>query len=391
MKKKFPLIKNNILKSDLDLVIKYLKKKDPILTQSKEVEKFEKLWSKWLGVKHSIFVNSGSSSNLITLTVLKILFPKGGKIIVPPLTWTSDISSIIQNGFEPIFVDINLETLAMDTDSILKKIDKKTIAVFLSHIQGFSGLTDKLLTELKKQKIILIEDVCESHGAKFKNKKLGTFGLVSNFSFYYAHHMSTIEGGMISTDNDEIYQIARMLRGHGMVRESNSYKFRNKYIKKFKNLNPEFIFSYPAYNMRNNEIGAIIGSNQIKRLDKNIKLRNINHSLFLSNLNSNKFKKDFYLEGSSNYAFNLILLKKDKDLFSKICNNLKKNNIEFRVGSAGGGNQLRQPYLVNRFKPKYYLKFPNTEHIHFYAMYIGNYPELQENEIKYICKIINNS
>ena len=390
MIKKFPLIKNNISKKDLELVIKFLKK-DPILTQSQQVKKFEDDWSKWLGVKYSVFVNSGSSSNLISMSILKILFPKGGNVIVPPLTWVSDISSVMQTGFNLKFADINPHTLSMDTDEILKKIDKNTKAVFLSHIQGFSGITNKLLKELKRKKIILIEDVCESHGSKHKNKKLGTFGLMSNFSFYYAHHMSTIEGGMVCTNDKNIYQLARLLRGHGMIRESNSDEFKKKYIKKFPKLNPEFIFAYPAYNLRNNEISAIIGQNQIKKLDKNIELRNRNHKVFLQEIDKKRFKIDFKLEGSSNYAFNLILLKKNRILFSKICQNLKNNNIEFRAGSAGGGNQLRQPYLINQFKNKHYLNFPNTEHVHFFAMYIGNYPELKINEIKYICNIINNS
>ena len=145
------------------------------------------------------------------------------------MTWVSDISSVKQSGFDLKFADINLSTLSMNTDNIIKAIDKKTVAVFLSHIQGFNGLTKKLLDYLKKKKIILIEDVCESHGATFNNKKLGSIGLMSNFSFYYAHHMSTIEGGMVCTNDEDIYQKLRMLRSHGLVRESNNESFKQKY------------------------------------------------------------------------------------------------------------------------------------------------------------------
>ena len=385
----YPLIKNNITREDLDKVIKHLKKKDPILTQSKNVEEFEKKWSEWLGVKYSLFVNSGASSNLISLSILKLLHPKGGNIIVPSLTWSSDISSVLHAGFKPIFVDIDLSTLSMNNNEVLKKLNKQTKAVFLSHIQGFSGLSKKLITELKKRKIMLIEDVCESHGATFLNKKLGTFGQISNFSFYYAHHMSTIEGGMICTNDKKIYQIARMLRGHGLVRESNDRLLKNKYLKKYPDLNSDFIFSYPAFNMRNNEIGGIIGINQLKYLNKNIIKRNINHKYFLENIDHNIFYTNFNLIGSSNYAFNLILKDKNKKLFNKICNNLRKNKIEFRIGSAGGGNQLRQPYIRRLFKKDYFLNFPNTEHVHFYGMYIGNYPSLKKSDIFKICNIIN--
>ena len=150
----------------------------------------------------------GSSANLLTLQALNILYGKG-EVIVPPLTWVSDIASVIQNGFKPIFVDINPKTLCMDESQILKKINSKTKAIFITHVQGFNGLTENLLKVLKQKKIILLEDVCESHGAMFKNKKLGSFGLISNFSFYYAHHMSTIEGGMICTNDKKVYKLIK--------------------------------------------------------------------------------------------------------------------------------------------------------------------------------------
>ncbi|MBT89275.1 MAG: CDP-4-keto-6-deoxy-D-glucose-3-dehydrase [Spirochaetales bacterium] len=386
---KYPLNKNNILREDLNRVIRHLKKNDPKLTNGEYVKKFENEWSKWLGVKYSVFVNSGSSANLLSMQILKILNPNGGNIIVPPLTWVSDISSVIQSGFKPKFADIDLSTLSMNSEKIIKAIDNKTVAVFLSHIQGFNGLSKKLLDYLKFKKILLIEDVCESHGAHFKNKKLGTYGLMSNFSFYYAHHMSTIEGGMVCTNNSDVYQNLRMLRAHGMTRELTDVKLKSRYEKNFSNLNPKFIFAFPSFNMRNNEIGGIIGLNQLKRLDKNILKRNYNHRLFLSELNEKIFYTDFELTGSSNYAFNLILLKKNKSLFEKICNALTKNGIEFRRGSAGGGNQLRQPYLNRLFSKRFAIKFVNTEHIHFFGLYIGNFPDLKKNDIKMITKIIN--
>ena len=274
-------MENNFSKEDIASLIDFLKKnnKNPILTQNKNVKKFEKEWSKWLGCKFSVFVNSGSSANFLSMAILKIL-KKKGEVIVPSLTWVSDVNSVIYHGFKPIFVDINPKNLCMDEDQILKKINKNTIAVFLTHAQGFNGLTQKLLSILKKRKIELIEDVCESHGAKFKKKKLGTFGLISNFSFYYAHHMSTIEGGMVCTNNKKIYQIARSLRSHGMLREIDSKVEEKKIIKKNPKLSPKFIFLYKGFNFRNNEIGGILGLNQIKRLDKNIKKRNSNFEIF---------------------------------------------------------------------------------------------------------------
>ena len=188
----WPLMENNITREDIDVVIKFLNE-DPILTQSKNVKTFEEEWSKWLGVKYSVFVNSGSSANLITLSALKQTSGLG-EIIVPALTWVSDIASVIQTGYTPVFVDINPKNLCMDEYEIIKKINKKTKAVFITYVQGFNGLTDNLLRVLEAERVPLIEDVCESHGATYKGAKLGSLGLMSNFSFYYAHHMSTIEG-----------------------------------------------------------------------------------------------------------------------------------------------------------------------------------------------------
>ena len=164
---------NNYTNSDISAVKKFLKNKNIILTQSKKVEEFENKWSKWLGVKYSTFVNSGSSANFITIAILKALNKKKEKneIIVPTLTWVSDINSVIMNGYKPIFVDIDPSTLSMSSDDVIKKINKKTLAVFITHAQGFNGLTNRLLSELKKRNIPLIEDVCESHGAKHRNKK----------------------------------------------------------------------------------------------------------------------------------------------------------------------------------------------------------------------------
>lgn len=221
---------NNITKNDKKVLSKFILNND-VFTQSSKVKEFEKLWSEWLGVKYSVFVNSGSSANFLTLTAIKILYGKG-EVIVPPLTWNSDIVSVIKNDFKPIFVDINLNNLSMNIDQVLKKINSKTKAIFITHAQGFNGLNDKLLKFLNKKKIILIEDVCESHGALFKNKKLGSFGKVSNFSFYYAHHMSTIEGGMVCTNDKKIYELVKMLRGHGLLRESGNFKMEEKLKKK---------------------------------------------------------------------------------------------------------------------------------------------------------------
>ena len=383
-----PLMDNNILPEDLKRVINFLQKKKIILTQSKFVKKFENEWSKWLGVKYSVFVNSGSSANILSMSILKILSKKK-EVIVPSLTWVSDINSVIINNFKPKFVDINLNNLSMDLKDVRKKINKNTAAVFLTHAQGFNGLNQEFLNFLKRKKIPLIEDVCESHGAFFKKKKLGSFGLISNFSFYYAHHLSTIEGGMVCTNDKKIYELAKMIRSHGMVRESGNKKFEKSIVKKNPQLSPKFIFLHQGYNFRNNEIGAVIGSSQLKRLDKNNKLRTRNFKYFLKNLDKKKYFIDYDLEGSSNYAFPIILKTqniKKRNKFEKI---LMLNEIEFRRGNAGGGNQLRQPYLKEYTKNINLKNFKNVEHVNSFGYYIGNYPSLKISKIKKLCDILN--
>ena len=391
MKKYFhPLMENNIDDGDIQALQLFIKKNNnKIFTQSKKVKEFEMKWSKWLGVKYSVFVNSGSSANLLSMNLIKIFYGQG-EVIVPSLTWVSDIASVIQNGLEPKFVDINLNNLSMNEDDIYKLINKKTKAVFITHAQGFNGLSDRLLSILKKKNIPLVEDVCESHGAKFKNKKLGSYGVISNFSFYYAHHMTTIEGGMICTNNKKIYETAKMLRSHGMLRESGNRKFEKQIINKNKELSPKFIFLYPAYNLRNNEMSAVIGINQLKKLDKNIKLRNENLIYFLKKLDKKKYFIKYDLKGISNYAFPIILNNKNLRYRDKFEKYLIKFKIEFRRGNAGGGNQMRQPYLKKYLKEYSLKNFKNVDHVHFFGYYIGNYPSLKNQKIDKLIKILNN-
>jgi len=386
---KFPLMRNNVTRQDLDAMIEHLKQDDPILTNGPKCKEFEEAWSRWLGVKYSVFVNSGASANLLSMTMLKIKYPQGGEVIVPPLTWISDVASVIQCGFTPVFVDVDVDTLGMNPDAIIRAITPNTRAVFLSHIQGFNALTDDLIYALDKSNIPLIEDVCESHGARHGEKLCGSIGWMSNFSFYYAHHMTTIEGGMVCTNNEEVYNTVRMLRSHGMVRECGNEKMKLAYKIQYPQLNPDFIFAYPAYNMRNTDLGGILGLSQLPKLNENVKLRNRNHERFLSKLSPKKFFTGFKLIGSSNYAFNLILNDKDQDFANRIMSRMKEEGIEFRRGSAGGGNQTRQPYLKNIVPENYHLNFPNTEHIHFYGFYIGNFPSMQLDEVDYITKTLN--
>ena len=386
--KSWPLMHNNITRADLDLIIQYLSGEDPQLTHGPKVREFEKKWSEWLGVKYSVMVNSGSSANDLTMLALKHL--KGaGDVIVPPLTWVSDIASVLHAGMSPKFVDISPKNLALDETKVLNAISSNTKAVFLTHVLGYDGLTDKLIKTLSDLGIPLIEDVCESHGATHNGKKLGSFGWASNFSFYYAHHLTTIEGGMICTNDQELFEVIRMLRSHGMLRESTNENLKEKYMLEYPDLNSDFIFTMASHNMRPTELNGLLGISQLNRLDTNNKKRAENLDCFLDNLNSETFRTNFLREGNSNYAFTLVLKEPSYYLRDRVEFQLKSNGVEFRRGLSGGGNQLRQPYLKNIPGLPTPESLKETEHVHNFAWYIGNYPSINQSDIVWLTDLLN--
>jgi CDP-6-deoxy-D-xylo-4-hexulose-3-dehydrase len=384
----WPLMRNNITRDDLHAVWRLLRQEDPILTQSKNVRAFEREWSSWLGVKHSVFVNSGSSANLVTLAALKELHGDG-EVIVPAITWVSDIASVLHCGMKPVFVDIDRRTLGMDNEQAIARLTQRTRAVFITHILGYNAFGPKLIEELERRGIPLLEDACESHGATYLGRKLGSLGLASNFSFYYAHHLSTIEGGMVCTNNTDFYETARMLRAHGLVRELDSASRKREWCDEHADLNPEFIFACPGFNVRGTEINAVIGRSQLKRLDDAIRQRTENLKLFLENLDADAYQTDFATEGSSNYALTLVLKEPDSDLVERVMQALREEGVEFRRGTAGGGNQLRQPYLTRILGPEEWRSYPRADHVHFFGFYIGNYPGLERDKILRLCELLN--
>lgn len=382
-----PLMSNNILPQDKEALIEFLKTSDRF-TNGPKVLEFEQAWSQWLGVKHTLFVNSGSSANFITMAVLRELYG-AGEVIVPPIAWSSDISSVLAAGHTPVFVDVNLRNLAMAEEEILSHITEKTRAVFLTHVLGFNGLGENLLWELEKRNIPLIEDVCESHGAAMNGKKCGTFGLASNFSFYYAHHMSTIEGGAVCTNDDRFYQYCRLYRSHGMIRESTDDDFRVKITENYPELRPEFLFLVPGYNMRSTELNAVVGLSQLKRLDANNRCRIENFRLFLGGLDPEKYFTDFQTDGAVNYAFVILLRNPDPERFQKVTDALRAENVEFRRGTAGGGNLARQPFVRKRLPNFDPTALKNADFVHFYGLYTGNYPDLEQDKIVDLCDLLN--
>lgn len=386
---KWSLMNDNITDSDKYEMIKFISKPDVRFTNGEKVKEFEKAWSNWQGIKYSVFVNSGASANYIMASILKEL--KGvGEVIVAPLGWVSDVSPLVNLGFTPVFVDVDLQNFCITADNIKNAITKDTKGIVFVHALGFNGLTEQILDIAKENNLFLIEDCCESHGATFRNIKVGNFGDISNFSFYFGHHITTIEGGMVCTNNFELYELAKLFRSHGMIREL-SQESQEKIIEQNPDLNPMFIFTVAGYNMRNMELNAVLGLNQLKRIDQNIKNRVDNLKTWLETLNSDLFITEFKEEGNSNFALPLILRKKDKQLLNKICELLKEEQVEYRIGTAGGGNQARQPYLTSgKYKFKFIGEDNVVNHIHDYGLYVGNNNDVTIKMIKELTSKINN-
>jgi CDP-6-deoxy-D-xylo-4-hexulose-3-dehydrase len=382
-----PLMSDNIDREDINSLVDFLNQ-DPIpkLTNGPKVKEFEEEWGKWLDTKYNLMVNSGASANELTMLALNYIYGEG-EIIVPPLTWISDISSVLFSGFKPVFVDINLKNLSFDIDKLKAAITPQTKAIFITHVLGINALTDELIELCNEKNILLIEDVCESHGTTFKGKKAGSIGFASNFSFYFAHHMSTIEGGMICTNDEYFYQICRALRSHGMMREMTDETLKQQIIDENPDLNKDFIFIRPSHNFRSTELNAVIGLSQLKRLDNNNVNRINNFNYFIERLDSTKYITDLEIEGQCNYAFIVILKEPSFELRDKTEKILNENGIEFRRGLSGGGSQIRQPFFKNKFN---YDEFKNIDHVHYFSWYIGNYPTLEQEKIDKLLDILNN-
>lgn len=388
---KWPLINDNITLEDRKKLVDFILS-NRRLTNGEKVKEFEKIWSNWLGVKHSTMINSGSSGNFISIAIVKELLGIG-EIIVPPLGWVSDVSSITQLGMVPVFVDISLDNLSITAENIKSAITPKTKAIVLVHCLGFNGINEEIIKIARENNILLIEDCCEAHGACFSGQKVGTFGDMSVFSFYFGHHITTIEGGIISTNNPKIYELSKLFRSHGMTREV-SEKTQKTYIKENPNLNPLFTFAVAGFNMRSTELNAVLGIEQMKRIDNNIEKRKHNLKIWLDNLDGLKFKTKFEDNGNSSFALPLIMQPHYTDRlhinddFSGVCDVLDINGVEYRLGMSGGGNQALQPYL-KKCEYKIIDKLENCNYVHNNSLYIGNHTDLTDEQIINLTKRLN--
>jgi CDP-6-deoxy-D-xylo-4-hexulose-3-dehydrase len=361
------------------------------LTMGENVELFETEFAKYINSKYAIMVNSGSSANLLAMAVLsnfkyKKHFNNGDKIIVPTICWSTSVWPIIQMGLIPVFVDIDINTLNADINHIeeLLKTDPKIKGMVAVHILGNTTNMEKLMKLKEKYDLIIMEDTCESLGSKYNDKYLGTFGECGTYSFYFSHHITTIEGGMVVTDDYEIYQLLKCLRAHGWSRGIDGYDN--------KNIDNRFCFINVGYNLRPMEIQAAMGLIQLKKLDEFNNNRIQNYERVVNLIKNSKSDKltIFTKEENSNPAwFSLPFILNKKYNKSDYLNFLESNNISTRPIVTG--NFARQPVFKSlnyNIDPK---KFKNAEIIHEQGFFIG-LPStyMSDEKISYLVNILLN-
>ena len=384
----WPLMKDTLTWCDRWKLAKFVMTADRF-TQGRKVEQFEEAWSDWLDVKHSLFVTSGSTANFLLLDAVKELYFKDKKkikVLVPACTWVTNINPVMQLGMEPIFCDINLYDYSFDLKNAAEIADKHKIdIVFTTHLLGLPAPTFALRALFPKA--IFLEDVCESHGAKdIFGHRVGSKSSGSTFSFYFGHHMSTVEGGMVCTNNLALYDLMRMKRSHGMSRVS---MVPESYADAHSEIDPQFLFVTAGYNFRNTELGAVLGLSQLKKLDGFIEQRQKNYRRFIEIMKVYGSDK-FHLPGEgyaeeSNSSFCFPLIAKTPYIKDQVIRRLKNNFIEYRP--VVGGNLLRQPYMEGysiACKTGPY----NVDVLHENGIYIGNNQFVGDKELKMLEDII---
>jgi CDP-4-dehydro-6-deoxyglucose reductase, E1 len=360
-------LQENILeKEDIETLVDFIRTTERF-TQFKKVREFEEAWSAWQGTKYSVFVNSGSSANLVMIRLMKQLhgWKDGDEVLVPAVTWVTNISPVFQCGLKPVFVDVNLKDFSFDYDELEKSITDRTCAIFVTHLIGFPADMKRINEIAKRHNLQVMEDCCESHGAHIDGNKVGNWSAASTFSFYWGHHMTTVEGGIISTDDPEIYKHSILKRSHGLARELDPIH-HDEHRKAHPEIDFNFLFLTDGFNFRNTELHAVLGLSQIKHLDRYIAIRNTNYKQFLEILAP--YADHLHLPDNAGIsAFCLPFIMKDAELKKKLQHFLREKGIESRPVISG--NLLRQPFLKDHADHR---DFKNADFLHTNAFYIGN-------------------
>ena len=353
-------------------------------TMGPHVSKFEKEFADKIGSRNAIMTNSGSSANLVGLhaLVLQKKIPPGSEVIVPAVSWSTTYFPIVQLGLIPVFVDIDINTFNIATKNIISAITPKTCAILAVNLLGNPCNLFTLKNICHNHKIELIEDNCESLGATLYKKQTGTIGIFGTFSFFFSHHLQTMEGGMIVTDDDTLADYMRSLRAHGWIRDLRTSEL---YTKSGNSFEDSFKFILPGYGVRPLEMSGAIGSVQLKKMDKIISRRRENAEVFL-----NEFSRDFitqkeYAANSSWFGFGVILKDHHENNREEIIKRLQSSGVEVRPIVTG--NFTKQP-VMKYLNSRIHGELENSKYLDKNGFFFGNDHRDLSDKIKYVRKVI---
>jgi CDP-6-deoxy-D-xylo-4-hexulose-3-dehydrase len=363
------------------------------VTMGAKVKKFEEAFAQYNGSKHAVMVNSGSSANLLALSVLtNPLVPnhikKGSEIITPAVTWATTVYPIANVGCTPVLVDVDSRTFNVLPEEIEKAVSPSTKAVVPVHLLGGPCRIDEITEIAKRNNLHLVEDACESTGAEFQGKKVGSFGDMGTFSFFLSHHISTIEGGMIVTDDDAFYEYLKAMRAFGWVRD---LRDKSKFASENKSIDPRFLFITHGYNLRPTEIQGAFGIHQITKLDKFIEIRRRNAEYWSKELS--KYSDMLILPeeppGTKHVHFGYHVTVAPEAPFNReqLVNHLENKLIETRPVMAG--NMAEQP-VMKHLPHRISGTLRNSHMIMRSSFFFGNHTGIGKQEREYVAESITN-
>jgi CDP-6-deoxy-D-xylo-4-hexulose-3-dehydrase len=360
------LQENVVNDSDLDLLVAFIRETKRF-TQFAKVKEFENAFAAWQGCKYCVLVNSGSSANLVLINALKELYRwcDGDEVIVPAVTWPTTITPVLQCGLKPVFVDVNLSDLSFDYDQVAGKTTTRTRGIFVAHLLGFPANVQKLKDIVGGRDIVIFEDACESQGATFNGTKVGNLSTAGTFSFYWGHHMTTVEGGMLCTNDENLFKLFVLKRSHGLARELLP-EYHPALKAKYPDIDFNFLFLTDGFNFRNTEFNAVLGLAQLRRIDEFIGIRNRNYAGFVT-MSKRHEDQLIVLESEGVSSFVLPFLFRQQARKQKFQEMMRGAGIESRPLISG--NLLRQPFLNHYYDPAGYR---NADFLHTNAFYIGN-------------------
>ncbi len=384
MKKSYPLADSVIDSNDTEQLIEWLKD-HPRLTKDKLTSEFERQWAKWVGTKYAVFCNSGSSANLLMAYAALISGKLNNKkIIVPSVGWVTTIAPFMQFGFEPIMCGADKDNFGLNLEHLENLVKEyKPAAVIMVQVLGVPSDMDALKRLQKKYKFMLMEDACAALGSAYGKKKVGSFSDMSSFSFYFGHQLSTIEGGMVNTNDKKFYDLLLMLRSHGWGKDLDETT-RRGLMRKYRvdDFHKPFTFFVPGFNVRSTDLNAFLGLGQMKKADKISAIRRRNHEIYSQNLAHVEFQK--WSKKAVPCSISFGALARDIKHRIQIVKALNAHHIETRLFSAG--NLGLHPFWYNQ-----YGKFhdPVSDKVHECGFFLPNNESLEERDIRFICDVVN--